>query len=91
MVGKIRSLTLVLRHRWEKDRSISNYDVWDLRKRYKLGVWCTSNIALRGPGKHCKVYMIGVNLIVATVWISFSFSKILTFKIKQDDNSRTKG
>lgn len=87
-IGPFRS-NFVLRHRWEKDRSISNYTVWDMRRRFKLGIWFERSKAV-GPirkginreetvnrtftkSNYVNTYMFGMDLIVCKCWIDFSF------------------
>lgn len=95
-IGKIFYLTWVFRHKWEKDKSISNYTVWEMKKRLKLGVWYEKNKVVGSVKKekhkdetikntfnesnHINKYMIGLDLIVCKTWVDFTFKP--TFKIK---------
>ena len=89
--------TWVLRHRWEKDKGITNHMVWDMRKRYKLGLSYERNEVV-GPvrkGKtrdevvsktftqsnHVNRYTIGLDLIVCKTWIAFTFRPTLGIKV----------
>lgn len=95
-IGSAR-FSWVLRHRWEKDKGLTNYMVWDMRKRYKLGLWYERNEVV-GPvrkGKdreqtvnktftqsnHVSSYTIGANLIVCKTWINLTFGPTLNLKI----------
>lgn len=95
-IGPAR-FTWVLRHRWEKDKGITNYTVWEMRKRHKLGLWYEKSKVV-GPvrkGKHkdetvkntftqsnhVNNYTIGLDLIVCKTWISFTFKPTLGIKI----------
>ena len=95
-IGPAR-FTWVLRHRWEKDKGPTNYTVWEMRKRYKLGLWYEKSKVV-GPvrkGKHkdetvkntfiqsnhVNNYTIGLDLIVCKTWISFTFKPTLGVKI----------
>jgi hypothetical protein len=102
MIKKVKisnlSMTFVLRHRWEKDKGLTNYMVWDMRKRFKLGIWCERQKAVgpvrKGKNRNETVgntfndnnlvnqYMIGLNLIVCKTWITIQFKPTLTLKIK---------
>jgi hypothetical protein len=100
MTKEIRFLNIralfVLRHRWEKDRDITNYEVWNMRRRYKLGLWFKKSRVV-GPvrkGKNTKEtakntfnesnlvnsYMIGLELIVCKMWMTLQFKPTLTLK-----------
>ncbi len=95
-IGPVR-FTWVLRHRWEKDKGLTNYIVWDMRKRYKLGLWYERNKVVgsvrKGKDKdqtvsktftqsnHVNRYTIGANLIVCKTWISFTFKPTLGLKV----------
>jgi len=95
-IGRFNS-TWVLRHRWEKDKSITNWEVRQLRKNLQLGVWCKVEKAV-GPTRRGKtnddtvkktfnktnlvrVYYVGLNLIVCKIWVSFRFKTTLNLKI----------
>ena len=95
-IGPAR-FTWVLRHRWEEDKGLTNYIVWDMRKRYKLGFWFERSEVV-GPvrkGKtkdeivnntftqsnHVNRYIIGANLIVCKTWIAFTFRPTLGIKV----------
>jgi hypothetical protein len=87
----------VLRHRWEKDKGLTNYVVWDMRRRFKLGLWYERNevvgLVKKGKSKsetvnntftksnHVNRYTIGLDLIVCKTWISFTFKPTLGIKI----------
>lgn len=91
-IGRFRS-TLVLRHRWESDQSISNYEIWRMRKEYKLGAWFKINKTVgtvkRGQDSQetakktfvsdnlVNTYMIGLDLIVCKMWVDFRFNPVL--------------
>ena len=91
-IGRFKA-TFVLRHRWESDRSISNYEVWRMRKEYELGIWFKRNKAVgtvkRGQDSQetakktfasdnlVNTYMIGLDLIVCKTWIDFRFNPAL--------------
>jgi len=95
-IGKFRS-KWVLRHRWKKDKSITNWETRQLRRNLQLGIWCKMGKAV-GPTKkgknnedtirktfnksnHVNCYMIGLNLIVCKVWVDFSFRPTMSIKI----------
>lgn len=95
-IGPAR-FTWVLRHRWEKDRDLTNYTVWEMRRRLKLGVWYEKSEVV-GPvrrGKHkdetvkntftesnlVNDYAIGLDLIVCKTWVSFTFKPVFGIKI----------
>ena len=95
-IGPAR-FTWVLRHRWEENKGLTNYEVWDMRKRYHLGLWYEKNEVV-GPvrkgkdknetvGKtftqsnHVNRYTIGLKLIVCKTWISFTFKPTLGIKV----------
>jgi hypothetical protein len=88
--------TFVLRHRWEADKSLVNYTVWEMRKRYKVGIWFEKSQVV-GPikkGKNTKEtvkdtfkndnlvnnYMIGLDLIVCKTWVTLQFKPTLDLK-----------
>lgn len=90
-------ITWVFRHRWEKDKSLTNYMVWDMRKRYKLGIWFNVDKVV-GPVKRGKNrdetvkgtftdsnlvnnYVVGFNLIVCKTWIIIKFKPTLGLKL----------
>lgn len=90
-------ITWVLRHRWEKGKGLTNYEVWDMRKRYKLGIWFNVDKVV-GPVKRGKnrdetvkdtftnsnlvnSYVVGVNLIVCKTWITVKFKPTLGLKL----------
>jgi hypothetical protein len=89
--------TWVLRHRWEKDKGLTNHTVWEMRRRFKLGIWFERSKVV-GPVRKGKDrsetvgntfdnsnlvnnYMIGLDLIVCKTWISFSFKPTLKLKL----------
>jgi len=90
-------MTFVLRHRWEKDKGLTNYTVWEMRKRFKLGMWFERQ-KIVGPVRKGKdrnetvgntfndsnlvnQYMIGLNLIVCKAWMTIQFRPTLTLKM----------
>lgn len=95
-IGPAR-FTWVLRHRWEKDKGLTNYTVWDMRKRYRLGLEYERSKVVgpvqKGKDKnqtvsktftqsnHVNRYTIGLDLIVCKTWISFTFKPTLGLKI----------
>jgi len=87
MVGKLGNLTFVFKHRWEEDRSVANFDVYEMRKCLKIGVWLKRETALRAihkdGNKHCRVYLLGLDFIFMKVWVVFSLKRVFTFKIKK--------
>lgn len=87
----------VLRHRWEKDKGLTNYEVWSMRRRLNLGVWFDRSRVV-GPVKKGKnreetvkgtfndsnlvnEYMIGFNLIFCKTWITIRFKPTLGLKV----------
>jgi hypothetical protein len=95
-IGKFKS-TWVLKHRWEKDKSITNWETRQLRKNLQLGIWCKIEKAV-GPTKKGKntedtvrktfnksnlvnCYIVGFNLIVCKAWVNFSFKPTMNLKI----------
>jgi hypothetical protein len=95
-IGSFRA-TWVLRHRWEKgsDSILENYDAYDIRSKWSLGIWAKRSMAVgitrRGKDKSETIkqtfsegnlvncYIIGLNLIVAKVWVEFKFSPTFGF------------
>ena len=96
-IGRFKA-TWVLRHRWEKgsDDILENYDAYDIRRKWSLGIWAKrSRVVGRkrvgkdnadsikktfGEGNIVNCYMIGLNLIVAMVWVDFSLRPTLGSK-----------
>lgn len=72
------------------DSMIENYQAHDIRKNWQLGIWAKRYQVVgrvrRGSDRdatikktfnsrnHVNTYMIGLNLIVAKVWVDFTFS-----------------
>jgi uncharacterized membrane protein len=85
MISKIRNkwftANFVLRHRWE-DGDYTDYELRQLKSTFKLGIWVKTYQAVgkrKGTSKevfnkdnHVRVYMIGLDLIVCSVWMDFS-------------------
>jgi hypothetical protein len=96
-IGSFKA-TWVLRHRWEdgSDSILENYDAYNIRRKWSLGIWAKRSRAVgpRRAGKNnsdtvkktfgsanlVNCYMIGLNLIVAKVWVDFKFSPTLGSK-----------
>jgi hypothetical protein len=94
-IGSFRA-TWVLRHRWEEGDAISNYTSNQIRNEWNLGIWAKKNRAVgrKRIGKNnsdtikktfeggniVNCYMIGLNLIVAKVWVDFRFNPTLGSK-----------
>jgi hypothetical protein len=96
-IGNFRA-TWVLRHRWEEGSKsiLENYDAYDIRRKWSLGIWVSRSRAVgrRRVGKDnsdtvkktfgsdnlVNCYMLGLNLIVAKVWVEFKFSPTLGSK-----------
>jgi len=80
MISKIRNkwftANFVLRHRWD------DYELRQLKSTLKLGMWVKTYEAVgkrKGTPKevfnkdnHVRVYMIGLDLIVCSVWMDIS-------------------
>lgn len=83
----------VFRHIWEKDKSISNYEVWKMKKRPEIGIWFERHRVI-GPVKKgenvnktikntfsennlVNEYMIRLKLIIFYTWITLRFKPIL--------------
>lgn len=91
------SATFVLRHWWEEDRSIKNYTVWTMRRRFELGLFCKRDKSVGivkrnkkggdvvkktfNSSNHVNTYTFGLNLIVAKVWVSWKFKPVMEFRI----------
>jgi hypothetical protein len=85
MISKIRNkwftANFVLRHRWE-DGDYTDYELRQLKSTLKLGMWVKTYQAVgkkTGTPKevfskdnHVRVYMIGLDLIVCSVWMNIS-------------------
>ena len=85
MISKIRNkwftANFVLRHRWE-DGDYTDYEIRQLKSTLKLGMWVKTYEAVgkrKGTPKevfnkdnHARVYMIGIDLIVCSVWMDIS-------------------
>jgi len=98
MIKRIKSKKIsfiwVFRHRWEEDKSLTNYTVWEMRNNYKLGFWFKISQAVGrikrkstkeetikstfNESNYVNMYQLGVNLLVCKTWIEFSFKPILT-------------
>jgi hypothetical protein len=91
-IGSMR-VNWTFRHIWEENRSFSNYEVFQMRKRPELGIWYQKSKVV-GPVKkgntqeetikktfkkdnHVNSYMIGLKLIVCQTWITVKFHPIL--------------
>lgn len=81
------------RHIWEENQSLSNYEVFQMKKRLELGMWYQKSKVV-GPIKkgnnreetidktfkkdnHVNSHMIGLKLIVCQTWITVKFHPIL--------------
>ena len=78
------------------DSMLKNYDANQLRKNWQLGIWFKRSKAVGrkrtginnddtiiktfGSDNTVNCYMIGLNLIVAKVWVDFKFSPTLGSK-----------
>jgi hypothetical protein len=88
----------VLRHRWEKGDTLSNYTASRMKNEWELGIWAKQYDVV-GPvrkGKssqdtikktftaknHVKCYMFGINLIVCKMWVDFSFKPTFGIDVK---------
>jgi hypothetical protein len=74
---------------------LENYDAHQIRKNWQLGIWFKQSKAVgrKRAGKNnndsikktfgsdnlVNCYMIGLNLIIAKVWVDFKFNPILGF------------
>jgi hypothetical protein len=91
-IGSMK-VSWTFRHIWEENQSLSNYEVFQMRRRPELGIWYQKSKVL-GPIKrgnnreetikktfksnnHVNLYMVGLNLIVCSTWISVKFHPIL--------------
>lgn len=86
-------IKFVCRHIWEKDRSLSNYEVWSMRNTPQLGIWFKRGKAVgrlkKGTNQNETIkqtfdksnlvpfYMIGFNLIVCKIWFNITLGKTL--------------
>ena len=75
---------------------LENYEAYDIRNNWQLGIWFKRSKAVgrKRAGKNnddsikktfgsdnlVNCYMIGLNLIVAKVWVDFKFSPTLGLK-----------
>jgi len=91
------SSTFVLRHRWEKDRSMKNYEVWSMRRRFELGLFFKRDKSVgivktnkKGgdvvkntftSSNYVNTYTFGLNLIVAKCWVNWKFKPIMEFRV----------
>ena len=78
------------------DSMLENYDAAQIRKNWQLGIWVKRSkmVGRKRDGKDnsdsikktfgsdnlVNCYMIGLNLIVAKVWVEFRFSPTLGLK-----------
>jgi hypothetical protein len=78
------------------ERILQNYDAHQIRKNWQLGIWFKRSRAVGrrragkdnadsikktfGEGNIVNCYMIGLNLIVAKVWVDFSLRPTLGIK-----------
>jgi hypothetical protein len=74
---------------------LENYDAHQIRKNWQLGIWFKQSKAVGrkragkdnsdsikktfGSDNLVNCYMIGLNLIIAKVWVDFKFNPILGF------------
>ena len=95
---RIRNITIkwVLRHRWEENKGLTNYEVWSMRKRFKLGMWFERQQVVgpvqKGKDKDERVkntfnndnlvneYMLGFDLVVCKTWFTIKFKPTLGLK-----------
>jgi hypothetical protein len=72
------------------DSILENYEANDIRRKWSLGIWAKRSRAVGrtkagkdnadtikktfGEGNLVNCYMIGLNLIVAKVWVDFKFN-----------------
>jgi hypothetical protein len=75
---------------------LENYEAYDIRNNWQLGIWFKRSKAVGrkragkdnsdsikktfGSDNLVNCYMIGLNLIVAKVWVDFKFSPTLGLK-----------
>ena len=78
------------------DDILENYEAYDIKRKWSLGIWVKRSRAVgrKRVGKNnsdiikktfeegniVNCYMIGLNLIVAMVWVDFRFNKTLGSK-----------
>jgi hypothetical protein len=78
------------------DNIIENYEAYDIKRKLSLGIWAKRSRAVGrknvgkdnadsikktfGEGNIVNCYMIGLNLIVAMVWVDFSLRPTLGSK-----------
>jgi hypothetical protein len=74
---------------------LENYEAHDIKHKWSLGIWARRSRAVGrrnvgkdksetikktfGKGNMVNCYMIGLNLIIAKVWVDFKFNPILGF------------
>lgn len=91
-IGSFNS-TFVFRHRWEKNDDRCDWEIRQLRREYKLGIWFKKGqaVGLVRKGKdreetikktftksnHVNCYMIGMDLIFCKMWVDFSFKPLM--------------
>jgi hypothetical protein len=78
-IGSLR-IKFVFRHKFEKHRTM--FDDSSFR-RYELGIWFKKNLCVGTKKKGidafskdnlCPEYMIGINLLVAKLWLTVSWN-----------------
>ena len=78
------------------DDILENYEAYDIKRKWSLGIWVKRSRAIGRKrvgkdnsdiikktfeaGNIVNCYMIGLNLIVAMVWVDFRFNKTLGSK-----------
>lgn len=78
------------------DDILENYEAYDIKRKWSLGIWVKRSRAVGRKrigkdnsdtikktfeeGNIVNCYMIGLNLIVAMVWVDFRFNKTLGSK-----------
>jgi len=78
------------------DDILENYEAYDIKRKWSLGIWIKRSRAVGRKrvgkdnsdiikktfeeGNIVNCYMIGLNLIVAMVWVDFRFNKTLGSK-----------
>ena len=87
------TIVWVFRHRWEKDKDLTNHIVWEMRRRFKLGIWFERSKVVgpvkKGNNREERVkntfnnsnlvneYMIGLDLVICKTWVTIKFKPIL--------------
>lgn len=78
------------------DDILENYEAYDIKRKWSLGIWVKRSRAVGRKrvgkdnsdiikktfeeGNIVNCYMIGLNLIIAMVWVDFRFNKTLGSK-----------